>query len=578
VFSRRILLLLLTAAELGCRQKAIGPKPRYAVVRFENLSADPALDWAGRAASEMLPVMLSGAMDGPVLPSTAIFRQSLALGGRPPAAPGLSAERSEALLAGATRLITGYLSSSNGKVRISAVVENLSTGKILRTVTAEGASPLQAVEALTRVLAPSAGQYVTSHADAIRLYSSALDRDAGEIDRLGENLHQALAADPSFGPAWLALVQTYLFKRDRPGAEQTITEARQNKLDPGSIATLEEQTAELQDDKPAIFAAQRKLVSLYPADIGQLRGLAERETAEGQFAAAADDWKKLSEALPDDPATWNSLGYTRSFGGDYAGAMQALQTYEKLLPNDPNVHDSMGDVAYSFGRFTEAAANYAQAYAKDPNFLRGGDLYKAAWAKFRAGDKAGADASFAQFKGARAKLNDATVPISEADWLYRTGRSKEAVALLRATVAKEDSSPQLSMVSRGQLAIWDAFAGDRVQANADAEAAGLPTNAPLAVMRFAVLPSASLAEWQARAEKMAPQIRQAALAYALLLDGKPKDALPYWQEIVKVTPATDFFSRAILAALEGKKAGRPIVPDPTTVNQFNALLHQLGVE
>ena len=42
--------------------KADEPKPRYAVVRFENLSGDPSLDWTGRAAGgETLTVSLAGA-------------------------------------------------------------------------------------------------------------------------------------------------------------------------------------------------------------------------------------------------------------------------------------------------------------------------------------------------------------------------------------------------------------------------------------------------------------------------------------------------------------------------------------
>ena len=56
-----------------------------------------------------------------------------------------------------------------------------------------------------------------------------------------------------------------------------------------------------------------------------LRTLAEAESAGGEFAAAASDWKKLSELLPNDPQILNSLGYARGWAGDYAGAMAALQ-------------------------------------------------------------------------------------------------------------------------------------------------------------------------------------------------------------------------------------------------------------
>jgi tetratricopeptide (TPR) repeat protein len=239
----------------------------------------------------------------------------------------------------------------------------------------------------------------------------------------------------------------------------------------------------------------------------------------------------------------------------------------------------MGDLAYQFHKFGEAASHYMQAYAKDPNFLRGGDLYKTAWAKFRADDKAGANASFAQFKAAREKHNDPGFVLLEADWLYRTGRQSEGIAILRNTVADQNIAAPLRAVSSSQLAIWDLLAGDRARAKADAEAAGQPANPPMLITRFVVLPSASADEWKNRAFHMLPeigQLRETALAYALLLDGKPKEALPWWQVAVKSTPATDFYSRTVAAALEGTKPANELIPDPNTVNQFAGVLLKLS--
>jgi tetratricopeptide (TPR) repeat protein len=374
------------------------------------------------------------------------------------------------------------------------------------------------------------------------------------------------------------MVQTHLFKGDIPGAEAAITEAKAGKLDPHTAAALDEQSAQLHDDKPGLIDAEHKLFALSPGDIAILRTVAEREMAAGQFAQSAADWKKLSDILPDDPGALNSLAYARSFAGDLTGALQALEAYGKLRPNDANVQDSMGDVNYGARRFREAAAQYAQSSAKDPQFLHGGDLYKTAWAKFRAGDKTGGDASFAQFKAARLKLNEQSMPILESDWLYRTGRTKEAMALLRNFAgSNENSNRAVHAAAAAQLAIWDLIAGDRTAAAADGLNAGPPNTIPIAIVRFSVLPSASAAEWKSRAEKMmggpgAAGLRRSALAYALLLDGKPNDALPLWREIVKASPATDLFPQAIVARVEGTKPVRPIIPDPNAVNQFGALV------
>lgn len=578
MFSKRLLIVILTAAEFGCQKKAEGPRPRYAVVRFENLSGDPSLDWTGRAASEVLSTTLAGAMDGPMMNPSAIARQAGTLGGRPPGSPGISAERAQALMAGASRLVSGYVERNGSNLRFTAVEEDVATGRTVRTVSAQGATPLAALQTLGRELSPSVKSYLTADANVLRLYSTALEDD---ITRSEEELEQAVHADPNFGPAWLALLRTHLVKGDRSGAEEVAPEARKNKLDPMTTAGLDAEAALLAGDKAGAIAAERRLSALSPGDTVLLRGLAEREMAEGQFAAAAADLKKLADTLVNDAATWNSLGYARSYAGDYTGARDAFQTYGRLRPGDPNVDDSTGDLDYAFGRFGDAAVHYLDAYRKDPSFQRGGDLYKAAWAKFKAGDKAGAEAEFTRFRDARTKSNDAFVPLLEADWLYRTGRIPEGTVLLRKALNETETNTQLRAAGFTQLAIWDLLAGDRAKAKVDADASGPATTAPLIIMRFSVLPSAEAGEWKLRADRMMPNpavapLRRTALAYALLLDGKRKEALPAWEEVVKSATATDFFSRAILARLQGGKPERALLPDPNAVNPFGAVVDKPG--
>ncbi len=95
-----------------------------------------------------------------------------------------------------------------------------------------------------------------------------------------------------------------------------------------------------------------------------LRSVAQAETDEGDFAAAAADWNKLAETLPNEPLTWNALGYARSYAGDYAGALTALREYARLRPAEANPLDSMGDVNYSFRKFGEAAAELSAGERK----------------------------------------------------------------------------------------------------------------------------------------------------------------------------------------------------------------------
>jgi tetratricopeptide (TPR) repeat protein len=277
-------------------------------------------------------------------------------------------------------------------------------------------------------------------------------------------------------------------------------------------------------------------------------------------------------ALANDADAWNQLGYARAWAGNYAGALEAMKEYVRLRPSDPNPSDSTGDVYYMYRKFPEAAASYLLASAKDPKFQQGGDLLKAAWAKFKAGDKAGADSAFEQFRAAREKAKSAELPLFQADWLYRTGRHKEAITLLR----KDRQGPNAA----AQLAIWDLLEKDRAAAAKDAASVGQPTSPLIFAARFAALPSASPAEWDARADRMvkgtgATGFREIAMGYALLLDGSKEAALRVWQKIVETTPATDFFSRAIYTRLQGQRPKLELTPDPSTVNPFAAVLDTL---
>jgi tetratricopeptide (TPR) repeat protein len=323
-----------------------------------------------------------------------------------------------------------------------------------------------------------------------------------------------------------------------------------------------------------------KVFELDTGDTSLARSLAENETSAGNFTQAAAAWKRLTSANPGDANAWNQLGYTLCWSGDYAGALAALREYARLRPAEANPLDSQGDAHYWFGKFSDAAASYSAAAAKIPGFLNGGDFYKAAWARFEAGDKAGAEALFGKFRERREKANDQSIEIFAGDWLYRTGHPKEAVALLRDASGKE-GTPAIHAGISAQLAVLDLLAGDRAAAFKDAAEIGASTVTPGELLvRFAAMPSAPVSEWEARAARFfaAPAfagLRASALGYALILDGKKQAALPVWQEIVNQSPANDFFARAVLTRLKDQPVEHSAPPDPVNLNPFAAVLSQL---
>ncbi len=575
-FAPVIFLTLLSQA--GCGRKDSGPPPNYAFIDFENLSGDPSLDWVTRGSSEYLSRSLHDSL-GRVMSSEAVARATQPFGSRPSGA-GANAERSGAIVAGATRTVGGYIERTAGGIRITASEEDVASHKSLRNLSATAATPFDALNLLAHQFSDSAGQPATTNPEAFRLYCTALQGPGPEAPA---TLERAIALDPTFGPAWVTLVRVLAALGDRPHAIDAIQRARAQKLAALDLAWLNFEDASLGGDRNASLAAMRNISVLDPRDAGLLRLLATAETNAGNFTEAAAAWKKLTAINPDDADAWNQRGYTLSWSGDYPGALAALREYARLRPNDPNPLDSQGDVHYWFGKFADAANSYSAAYTKFPAFLNGGDLYKAAWAKFRSGDKTGADSFFGKFREARQKANDPSIDLFAGDWLYRTGRRDEARALLMESLKNVPANlPAVRSAIAAQLAIWDLVEGNRAAAAREITADGTSTFTPgELIIRFAALPSASAAEWEARANQnlAAPQlggIRSLALGYALILDGKRQAAVPVWEQIVKQSAGADFYPREILARLKNVPYDHQAPPDSANPNPLAAVPDKLA--
>ena len=576
-YSRLSVLLVIAALSTACSHKESGTPPKYAFIGFENLSGDPSLDWAARGAGEFLAGSLHDAMlssDGsksPVLSSDGLARAGQPLGSHPTNAPGNSAARDGAIAAGAGRIVSGYLERVPGGVRITASEEDAVSHQTVRTLSATAATPFAALTLLARDFSPQAGPPPTRNAEAFRLYSGAHGLPAAEALPL---LEQAVQLDPAFGPAWVLLARTYVALGDRSHAQDVITQARSHKIPALDQAWLDFEGAALSGDRSASLNAMSKVVDLDPSDGALARALADADTAAGRFADAANVWRRLTKDSPGDVNAWNQLGYTLAWSGDYAGALAAIVEYARLRPNDANPLDSRGDIQYWFGKYSDAAGSYMAANAKLPGALNGGELYKAAWAKFLAGDKNAADSLMDQFRDLREKAKDPVIDLLAASWFYRTGRTEEGIALLRKPPSQDAPavSPIVHAEIAAQLAVWDLLAGDRAAAAKDVAsggATGLTSNDLL--VRFATLPSAPAAEWEARAARIAPQLaalRNPALGYALILDGKKAAAIPVWEEVVKQSGGADFFARTILARLKGAPVDHSAVPDPSNLNPF----------
>jgi len=112
----------------------------------------------------------------------------------------------------------------------------------------------------------------------------------------------------------------------------------------------------------------------------------------------------------------------------------------------------LGEACFMNGQFTEAAGYFLLAHQTNSAMQEGGDLLKAAYAQWLAGDLRKADATYLSYLKFRAGLHDPLVPFREATWLYATGRSDQAKAKLR------DAPGPAAQLAQRQLAVWQTAA------------------------------------------------------------------------------------------------------------------------
>jgi tetratricopeptide (TPR) repeat protein len=503
---------------------------RIAVLRCENLSPDPRQDWMGRALAEILSAQLGAAGAEPVVPPATIRANAVAMASGPAQAPGISAEREAALAAGANRLIACDFSIAGSGVRVSAVERDVTTEKNIRQAAAEG-SLLAAADSLAHQLSARVAPSPT-YAEGI---------EAPDPDAMHAGFARAVAADPNFSLAYMAWAQADAARHDREGVDRVVAlaDAHRDAFSAYDRARLDLLAAELHGDLPARARALAALAKTGPPDAAIYRSLAEIALGGRRYREAVNYYRQAVALAPADAATLNALGYAQAYLGDYDGALGALRDYQTLRPNEANPLDSQGDVNFYFNRYADAEKLYLAAHQKDPNFLGGSDLWKAALAHLATGDIAGADAIFGKYAAILDERHDPGSLYQKASWQYLTGRRREAVAMLDQG-GKQGGA--LSRVYDAQLAIWLLESGDADNALRRArqavsalpqEAREIPQLAPIAVFLTQPVES-SPADLEARARHMFGPAAGRFAGYALLFHRRFAEALPLlrhaWEE------------------------------------------------
>jgi tetratricopeptide (TPR) repeat protein len=555
-----LFFLGLTVAVSCSRSKPPAAVERLAILRFENLTGDDSLDWAGRAVSEVVTAELAGSRTISVLSFGTLHALDRALGPRPLASPGISSERSAALLSGSSHILYGRISRAiPGSLRLNAAVFDTSRHRMERALAVTGRESdgiIRLADLLAKDLAAPVRPLETQNAQALRQYCAGLESpDPAAAERA---FSMAADADPNFGPAFVAWAQLAASRNNRAEAERILglASARGNSISELSRARLTALAAELRGDFGAGVQALESIGRLNPADIGLFGQLAQAYLNVRRYTDAAENERKALALEPNDAVLLNELGYTEMYAGNLAAATKALDEYRKIRPADANPLDSLGDVNFSLGQLTAAEQYYRQASEKDNSFNNGGELMKAAHARLLTGDIGEADKIFNRYLEARKNAKDPAVEFRRADWEFLSGRRRQAIARLNAFIRGLTPASAIVMAPKAyaQLTLWNLVLGDRAQARAAGLRAG-------ALARFLTEPPAPPSEWSARAQKLFPSpaqdnVKKVMTAYALLLQKDFQAAAPILSDLYQHTPPEPRETLPVLLAWAQVETGR----------------------
>lgn len=320
----------------------------------------------------------------------------------------------------------------------------------------------------------------------------------------GAQFAEALKIDPDFvlahayhgqatpGPEGLKEIEAAASAASAlPEAERTLVQ--------GLLATRQGEPAKARE-------AYAKLVESTPADWRGHYLLGTQMLTDEDYAGGVPALRRAVELDPAAGGANNMLGYAALRQGDTEGAIKAFTDYANALPQEPNPQDSLGEGLLAAGRFDDAEAAFRKALELSPEFSVAWEgiayaqyfagnaaaafdaLAKEKAAATRPIDKLGADElravmTIAQKNAAAGlslyrdleKMNDAMpavvfVPVHRAAILVDLGRSREAMPIVAAAIARAEGGDLPPGLSRNllQQALRVRIAAEVATSDADA--------------------------------------------------------------------------------------------------------------
>jgi tetratricopeptide (TPR) repeat protein len=160
----------------------------------------------------------------------------------------------------------------------------------------------------------------------------------------------------------------YLIKQDFPRAFAVLDMLAQMYPDDIQVQQLLLRINDARDNKDAVIAGIKKILSLDPSRAELLLQLGQKYEAKGDDGAALKEYESYAAKYPQDPRAHRRIGNLQRRGGKTEAARASYEKALLIEPGDVSVLVEFAHLDRSVGSFPQAEAKYQQALesAKTP--------------------------------------------------------------------------------------------------------------------------------------------------------------------------------------------------------------------
>ncbi len=229
-----------------------------------------------------------------------------------------------------TRALQTTITESAGALNLSADLFNVASQRSARNISARAqpAHIIAGLNDLAKQIDPRAVPFSTNNDHALELLSAGLT--AGNLQTKLARLHEAITADPSFGLAYIALVEALAANRS-PEVTEALRdgEAHQDSfsaLDRGRFHLLASQLSRA--PLPQQIEAAAALLKVDPNNADALGALGTSQFLAGDAAAGRQSLERALEINPESVALRHQLALGLVSARQYAAAERILSSAE----------------------------------------------------------------------------------------------------------------------------------------------------------------------------------------------------------------------------------------------------------